>query len=278
VDAGRSFEHEEPGAAARLFEQASGATFNQADSARLLFNSAVLYEKAGVFDAAEGAFKKYLAASDLVEEKRAEALFRLGNLQIHAGRGAEGKKTLSALSEGLERRRSLFAARARLILLSDDLDAFMRVALRQPFEKTFDKKTDLMDALLKDYSVIAEANYPELLPEIFYYMGQTFENFRDSILQSERPSGLDDDELVEYNFLLEEKAYTFDEQAAEAYENSLLAGRQWRVFNEQFQKSIEKLASLKPALYKRDFVDAPAEPEHVRPVPMPVVTVEWEGS
>ncbi|MEK7850520.1 MAG: hypothetical protein AAB275_01435, partial [Deltaproteobacteria bacterium] len=77
------------------------------------------------------------------------------------------------------------------------------------------------------------------------------ENFRDSLLEAERPGNLTDEEMKEYTFLLEERAYPYEEQAVNAYEKSLAAGREQMAGNEWMEKSLERLVFLRPALYKK---------------------------
>ncbi len=272
AEAARSFEAVDAASAGRFYELASGAAPQREQAAKLLFTAAVFYESAlpNGADEAEAAYKRYLLLANIPADKALEAAYRLGSLQLNIGKKGDGMKTLKKLALADERSLtgSQFSARAKLILLRDAQSDYLKIALTQPFEETFERKNALLDKLLKDYSDIAGANVPELLPEVFYYMGLSFENFKDSILLSERPSELAKDELEEYNFLLEEKAYTYDEQAVKAYENSLYAGRDQRIYTESLQKSLDRLAFLKPAIYKRDFSEAELAPLYIMPEPV----------
>jgi len=117
--------------------------------------------------------------------------------------------------------------------------------------------------LTREYSELLNGDAAELLPEIFFSMGTALENFKDSVLFSERPADLTEDELKEYNFLLEETAYPYEERAVSAYENGIKAGAVQKLYGEWVEKSIERLKTLRPALYKRQFEEDDLSPVYV---------------
>ena len=133
----------------------------------------------------------------------------------------------------------------------------------------------MLDTLLKEYSALIGYKLPEMLPEVFFPVGLALENFRDSILQSERPDDLDKEELEEYNFLLEEKAFMYDDKAAQAYGNCFRAGVKTASQGEWTGKCLERLSALKPAIYKRRFVEVEIEP--LQWMPEPVSPFEGAG-
>ncbi|MBI5560809.1 MAG: tetratricopeptide repeat protein [Deltaproteobacteria bacterium] len=263
VEAGKGIEKESSSKAGGFYERASFLVSKTDDSLKLLLAAGVLYEKDAQYDKAEGVFRRYADSKGASEEKGLEALFRLGSAQIKAGNKRVGLKTLKDLVESRGKAKGPFIAKAKLSLLNDNLDDYLKVELTQPFEETFKKKTELLNALLSGYSTLVDENVPGLLPEIFLSMGMAFENFRDSILGSERPGDLSKEELEEYNFLLEEKAYPYDEQAVGAYENGLKAGIAQKLYDDPVEKTIERLAVIRPALYRRRFEEDSLEPVYM---------------
>ncbi|HAP67653.1 MAG TPA: hypothetical protein DCQ99_07725, partial [Nitrospinae bacterium] len=163
---------------------------------------------------------------------------------------------------------NIFVAKAELLILKERLNIYLDLKITQPFEKTLNKKTEFLNNILKNYSNISRYKVPELLTEIFFSMGTALENFRDSILQSERPADLTKEELEEYNFLLEEKAYPYDEKAVKVYENGLQIGREYKVYDEWVQKNLERLTAIRPVLYKRGFVLKDIKPIFIYPEPV----------
>ena len=69
-------------------------------------------------------------------------------------------------------------------------------------------------------------------------------------LTSARPRGLSALELEQYELLLEEQAYPFEEQAIAIHESNVQRG--WSGFYDQWVgRSIETLATLLPARYAK---------------------------
>ncbi len=267
IEAARSLEKTFPTRAAAIYESASTVLGASEDSAKLVFLASQLYEKASEYEKAAESLKKYLSTAPLPEAMDIEARYRLGVVQIRLGRRDDGHQTLRMLVQEKEAVKNLHVARARLTLLEERLDSFLKLKLSQPFEETIKKKADMLGSLVKDYSQVLAYKMPEVYPEVFSPMGLALENFKDSILSSERPHDLDDEELEEYNFLLEEKAIQYDEQAMAAYGNCFRSGVKLMIRNEWVERCFERLKTLKPAIYKRAFVEQNLEPQFLYPDP-----------
>ena len=267
VEAGKKFEKGEPMKSAMLYEEASLLVSDPEDLHRLIFAAGILYEKNREYNKASVLFKRYLEYKLIPQDREIELQYRLGYSHLKLGRKKEGMETLNRLIELKGKINNQFITKAELLLLGERLNIYIDVKLVHPFEETLKMKFELLNNLLKDYSSIAKLMIPELLPEIFFSMGIALENFRDSILQSERPAGLTKDELEEYNFLLEEKAYPYDEQAVKVYENNMQVSREYKMYNEWVEKILDRLASLRPALYKREFTFKEVVPIFIYPEP-----------
>ena len=268
VEAGQQIENDEPLKAAMLYEEASSITSDSKNIQKLLFAAGIIYEKNKEYNKAIEIFKKYLLKDEIPPDREAEARYRLGYSQIKSGKKEEGMETFSRLKERSGQTGNIFVAKAEFLILKERLNVYFGMKITQPFEETLIKKTELLNRIIKDYSDMASYKMPELLTEMFFSMGIALENFRDSILHSERPSDLTKEELEEYNFLLEEKAYPYDEKAVRAYENSLQISREYKVYNEWMQKGLERLANLRPVLYKRGFAFKDIKPVFIYPEPV----------
>lgn len=84
-----------------------------------------------------------------------------------------------------------------------------------------------------------------------FYIAEIYFGFSDSLINSERPSGLSAAEKVDYEMVIEEEAYPFEERAIEVHQQNfeLLAGG---IFNPWVQKSLDKLAVLMPGRYAKN--------------------------
>ncbi|MBI3583182.1 MAG: tetratricopeptide repeat protein [Nitrospinae bacterium] len=268
VEAGQQIENDEPLKAAMLYEEASSITSDSKNIQKLLFAAGIIYEKNKEYNKAVEVFKKCLLKNEIPPDREAEARYRLGYSQIKLGKKEEGMETFSRLKERSGQTDNIFVAKAEFLILKERINVYLDMKITQPFEETLSKKTELLNHLIKDYSDMARYKMPELLTEMFFSMGIALENFRDSILHSERPSDLTKEELEEYSFLLEEKAYPYDEKAVRVYENSLQISREYKVYNEWMRKGLERLVNLRPALYKRGFAFKDVKPVFIYPEPV----------
>jgi TolA-binding protein len=276
IEAGRKLENDEPLKAAALYEEASSITSDSINYQKLIFAAVAIYEKNIKYGKAAELCERSLSDGKMPSDKELELRYRLGYFQIMLGKKEDGVKNLNWLIEKGREINDIFAARAELIIIKERLNAYLAMRLTQPFEDTLKKKTEDLNGIIKDYSSLAGYKAAEILPEMFFSMGVAIENFRDSILQSERPEGLTKEEMEEYNFLLEEKAYPYDEKAVKMYEECLKVGREYKLYNELIQNGINRLASLRPALYKREFAFKEAMPVFIYPEAV-MIEAEHEG-
>lgn len=252
VEAGRGIEREDPIKAAGLYEYASSLASHKEDSLKLSLAAAILYQENGDYSKAEGLLKRYLRNKGTPLRDEADARYRLGCIQIEAGRKSDGIEMLQSVLELKGEIDKQLITKTRFILAKERQGVYLEANLTQPFEKTLKKKTKLLESLLQDYSYVAKFGATELLSEVYFRMGLILENFRDSLLEAERPKDLTEEEMNEYKFLLEEKAYPYEEQAVKAYEMSLEAGRKQMIQNEWMGKSLDRLIYLRPAIYKKE--------------------------
>ena len=82
------------------------------------------------------------------------------------------------------------------------------------------------------------------------YLAQMYRQLARDVMQSQRPKGLDELALEEYELLLEEIAYPFEEKAIEIHTSN--AQRTWQdIYDPWIAKSFAALAQLEPAQYNR---------------------------
>jgi hypothetical protein len=72
----------------------------------------------------------------------------------------------------------------------------------------------------------------------------------EALMASERPASLSSEELEQYEMLLEEQAFPFEEKAIELHEANI-ARLSMGVFDEWVQASLGALATLVPARYAK---------------------------
>lgn len=268
VEAGRGIEREEPIRAAGLYEGAAAVAKDRETATKLVLAAALLYEANKNYQKAEPLFKKYLERGSIPLGDEADVRLRLGTSQFRTGKKKEGMENLSRVVSLEGKVVDSLIGKARLFMLEDKESVYLGTKLTQPFEETLQKKTSLLDGLLRDYSQVAKYKVLELQPEVYFKMGTALENFKETMIQSERPSGMSKEELEEYSFLLEERAYPYEEQSVKAYERGLLTGARNRINNEWVDKCLKRLAGLRPAVYKRELGEKGPEPLFVSVEPV----------
>jgi hypothetical protein len=109
-----------------------------------------------------------------------------------------------------------------------------------------------MEKAVDLYRKALETRYADVVTASSYRLGEIFEHFKSSLLDAELPRNLNKEEQEEYRFQLEEKAFPFEQKAVEAYfSNVRRIQDQNSPYNEWIKKSYERLAELRPALYRR---------------------------
>lgn len=186
-----------------------------------------------------------------------EARFRL--LQIAGQNNSTALRTqrLHELVEadaraGTERsdRSRLLAARATLELADPVRERFADARITQPLADSLSRKKSLMEEAVKAYGNAADYGIAEVTTAATFRLGEIYQQFGSDLMASERPADLDELALEQYDLLLEEQAFPFEEQAIELYETNAARTAEG-VYDEWVQKSFAALAKLMPARYAK---------------------------
>jgi hypothetical protein len=108
-----------------------------------------------------------------------------------------------------------------------------------------------MDTAMAAFEALVDYEVPEVTAAATYYIAEIYFRFSAALLNSERPAGLSEAEKIDYEMVIEEEAYPFEERAIDVHEENfeLLAGG---IFNPWVQKSLDKLAVLMPGRYAKN--------------------------
>ena len=83
-----------------------------------------------------------------------------------------------------------------------------------------------------------------------FRLGEVYQQFSKDLMDSERPQDLDEAALEQYDLLLEEQTFPFEEKAIELYQANA-ARTADGVYDDWVRKSFEALANLVPARYAK---------------------------
>ncbi len=216
-----------------------------------------LYEKAELPDRALSTYQIFVTNfTDPIEPvvvtrfKMAELYEQMRNVE---DRHAELRKIVMIDRESGDARTDgvrVLAAKSALILSEVHFRAFEEVALVQPFEESLQRKRSRMDAALTAFSGLVDYEVGEVTAAATFYMAEVYGEFSRALLESERPSDLRSAERQDYEEVLEEEAYPFEEQAIDVHMKNLelmAAG----IFNVWIEKSLSRLAILMPGRFAK---------------------------
>ncbi len=241
--------------AAREFENIA-ATVSLGDDVHreALSRAAELYRLAGDQAAEQRAHEQRVARFPQPLAEAQEARARLVEL---AG-DASGRRrwlgeiiTADAAAGAMRTDRSRYlAARATLELATPLRDAFLEVRLAAPLAKSLKVKKQRLELALAAYGRAADYTVADVTTAATFETAELYAALGRAVLDSEKPAGMGAEEQEEYQLLLEEQAFPFEEKAIELH--GLNAGRAADGFYDEWvRRSFARLAVLSPARFAR---------------------------
>jgi len=224
-----------------------------------LLSAGELYEQAKDLDSALGVYERYVAEFAQPVDVAMETRSKVAEMYRTRGDEARYHEHLAALvaadaAAGGERtdRTRYLAAQAGLVLAQPRYAAFNAVQLVQPFEQNLARKRELMDAALAAFESLLEYEVGEVTTAATFHMAEIYSSFSGSLLDSERPTGLSAAELAEYEDVLEEEAFPFEERAIEVHEANVELMIAAGIYNRWIEQSFARLAALVPGRYAKE--------------------------
>jgi tetratricopeptide (TPR) repeat protein len=137
------------------------------------------------------------------------------------------------------------AGQAMLALAEPLFDSYRQVALVEPLQKQLKLKKARMDEVLRAYAAAADLAVAEVSTAATERTAALYQDFGRALMASARPKKLSKIELEQYNVMLEEQAFPFEEKAIELHEaNARRAAA--GLYDGPVQRSFAALAQLKP--------------------------------
>jgi len=243
--------------AAVEYERIAAAAEDEEARREALLVAGELYESAEIPERAIAVYQGYVERYPEPLELAVETRFKIAVLHDALGDSESRLAQLRwivdadrAAGSGRSDRIRYLAARSALVLTEGYHDRFAAVRLVQPFEKSLAEKKRLMDAALSAFGRLIDYEVGEVTAAATFYMAETYRDFSQALLVSERPSDLAESERLDYELVLEEEAFPFEEKAIEVHEKNLElmnAG----VYNRWVEKSLAQLGELMPGRYAK---------------------------
>ena len=223
-----------------------------------LLTAGELYDKVDAVEDAIRVYEIYVADYPLPMDIAMETRSRLAEifkLRLDYNRYYEELGDIVAADgeAGIERtdRSRYLASKAALVLAERTYERFADLQLTQPFEESLSEKQNRMDVATAAFEALVSYEVADVTSAATYYIARIYLDFSVALLESERPAGLSEAEKVDYEMVLEEEAFPFEERAIEIHEENfelLAAG----TYNEWVQQSLDELGALMPGRYAKN--------------------------
>ncbi len=222
-----------------------------------LYMGAELYEKSGKRAQAIEQYRRYATEYPRPLANNLEAQFKLTELYELAGDKAKRLYWLQNIINTHSRagadktdRSTWMAAGAQTELAQASYDEFTRIQLTLPLKNSLQRKRAAMEKALKAQEQILAFGVSEFTTEASFKIGEVYAQLSRDLMNSQRPKDLDDLALEQYEILLEEQAYPFEEKAIEIHQAN--AQRSWKgIYDAGVKRSFDALAKLLPARYNK---------------------------
>ncbi|MFT3663449.1 tetratricopeptide repeat protein [Piscinibacter sp.] len=201
------------------------------------------------------AYERYLRQYPQPLERNLEARARLAKI-AHADGDLRRETALlkeiqqADLTGGSARsdRTRYLGASATLALAEPAAAEYRRVALVEPLARNLKTKKAKMETALKAYAAAADYGVADVVTASTFHIAALYQDFGQAMLKSERPKKLSKAEREQYDVLLEEQAFPFEEKAIELHETNTKRTSQG-IYDKWVKQSFEALAKLRPVRY-----------------------------
>lgn len=220
-----------------------------------LWQTAELYTKGNLYELALKQYRQYDTLYADTLPTKIETKMQMIALYNKLGRANETQKIngqIVTLVNPDEKNYSdeirSIAATAALTLATPVLNIFTQTQIRAPLKQTINEKKKAMKAALKAFNTAAEYNIAEITTASTFHTGDIYYQFSQELLDSERPTGLSEEALEQYELILEDQAYPFEEKAIEIHlsnTNRITAN----LYDKWIKNSFSALAKLLPARF-----------------------------
>lgn len=222
-----------------------------------LWRTAGLYTKAKSYPKADKSYRQYIKTFPLPLDAVAESRVELAKLaKIEKREKLWHKETLSIIdthktggSHQTERTHFLASA-ANLDLGKEYKQQFENLQLTLPIEKSLPPKQVAMEQAIKHLGETIKMGIADHSTESTNHIGSIYASMAKDLVNSERPSDLTPLELEQYEILLEDQIFPFEERSIELHElNARQIGED--IYNSWIKDSLNKLRQLMPARYNK---------------------------
>ena len=248
--------------AAGEFERLAATNKDPKVARDALWQAAELHEKAAETGgkgasrvAATKAYERFLAQNPEPLERALEVRYRLARIAKEDGNATRELALMKEVFQSDQRggtartdRTRYLGATAAMTLAEPVFAEYRKVALVEPLAKQLKLKKAKMEEVLKAYAVASEYGVADVTTAATFRTASLYQDFGKALLTSQRPKKLSKAELEQYNVMLEEQAFPFEEKSTELHEANARrtsAG----IYDKWVKSSFAALRELRPVRY-----------------------------
>lgn len=223
-----------------------------------LYQAADLYQKGGDIESAIPAYRRYAHAYPEPFSVAMEARFKLSQLYNKTAEKEKRRFWLNKIividsgagDQRTERSRYLAAFSAN-VFAQDDNQSFKRFRLTLPLKRSLRNKKKALNKVLASYQAVTDYGVQEFATQATFHIAEIYNQLSADLMASERPKGLDELALEQYELLLEDQAYPFEEKAIEIHVSNTQRSAKG-IYDSWVQRSFATLKKLLPARYGKE--------------------------
>lgn len=218
--------------------------------------AAQLYHQGGAFERRNRLYSGYLAQAPAVDSADEHVLQQRMRQRLLASGIREQAYREQLVSRELASQWHSedtlgWAAQAALTLGEQATAVFNGIALAHPLANSLERKQDALSAALERFLQAEQLGGDDVRSESLYRRAELYRGLARDLIASGRPEGLNELELSQYDMLVEEEAYPFEEKAIALHEQNHRQLSQGH-YDRWIEKSLEALGTLFPGRYARE--------------------------
>lgn len=223
-----------------------------------LYQAAEYYEKAGDLQNTTAMFRRYAANYPKPFDAQLEAINKLENIYAKQKDDEKRRYWLAKLidahkdaGKAATDRSKFLASKATLELAHYERDAFNAIKLTLPLQKSLADKKVALKRALDAYQATIKTEVLEFTTAATYQIAEIYGQLSRDLMASQRPADLDELELEEYEVLLEDQAFPFEETAINVH-SANVKRTQDGLYDQWIKNSFRQLGKLMPARYNKE--------------------------
>jgi len=222
-----------------------------------LYVAADYYFKAGDKETSLNSYRSYAHRYPRPLADANEARFKLTEFYSERGDATKRRFWLNKLIEadqkaGSERsaRSRYLAAMASMVFATDADTAYQKIKLTLPLNKSLQRKQNALKNAISRYDGVMAYGIAEYTTQANYSLANLYSVLARDLMESSRPNGLSALELGQYELLLEEQAFPFEETSITLHENNAKRAH-GGLYDDWVKQSLKKLENLLPVRYRK---------------------------